>query len=109
MMKNKSVILKINELKKFDEDKRYKENIWSDDRSNISMICMRPGQEVTTHTHHFNHVWLVVEGQGEFTTAGETQVIESGQIVIVPPLVDHGIRNGSSGDLVIASITGQGD
>ena len=108
-MKNKSVILKINELKKFDEDKRYKETIWSDDRSNITMICMRPGQEITTHTHHFNHLWLVVEGQGEFTTKGETQTIESGQIVIVPPLVDHGIRNGSSGDLVIASITGQGD
>ena len=108
-MKNKSVILKINELKKFDEDKRYKETIWSDDRSNIIMICMRPGQEITTHTHHFNHLWLVVEGKGEFTTKGETQTIESGQIVIVPPLVDHGIRNGSSGDLVIASITGQGD
>ncbi len=108
-MKNKSVILKINELKKFNEDKRYKETIWSDDRSNISMICMRPGQEVTTHTHHFNHVWFVVEGQGEFTTGGETLVIESGQIVIVPPLVDHGIRNGSSGDLVIASITAQGE
>ena len=109
MMKNKSVILKIDELKKFDEDKRYKETIWSDERSNISMICMKPGQEATTHTHHFNHVFVVVEGQGEFTSGGETQVIEPGQIVIVPPLVDHGIRNGSSGDLVIASITAQGE
>jgi hypothetical protein len=38
MIKNKSVILKINELKKFNEDKRYKETIWTDERSNISMI-----------------------------------------------------------------------
>jgi mannose-6-phosphate isomerase-like protein (cupin superfamily) len=70
---------------------------------------MKPGQEATTHTHHFNHVFVVAEGQGEFTSGGETQVIEPGQIVIVPPLVDHGIRNGSSGDLVIASITAQGE
>lgn len=30
-------------------------------------------------------------------------------IVVVPPLEDHGIRNSSSDNLVIASITGQGD
>jgi quercetin dioxygenase-like cupin family protein len=50
-----------------------------------------------------------MEGKGEFMAAGEKQIIDTGKIVIVPPLVDHGIRNASAGDLVIASLTAQGD
>ncbi len=108
-MKNESLILDIQNLKKFSEDRRHHETIWSDKHSKINLICMRPGQEITTHTHHGNHIWLVMEGRGEFMAAGETQVIGTGKIVIIPPLVDHGIRNASAEDLVIASLTAQGD
>jgi len=54
-------------------------------------------------------MWIVLEGKGEFVSGKERQVIDTGKIVIVPPLVDHGIRNASDGNLVIASITAQGD
>ncbi|MBI4826983.1 MAG: cupin domain-containing protein [Nitrospirae bacterium] len=108
-MKNKSVVLDIAKLKKFSEEKRHHETIWSDKHSKINLICMKPGQEIITHTHHGNHIWVVMEGKGEFMTAGETQAIDIGKIVIVPALVDHGIRNASDEDLVIASLTAQGD
>jgi quercetin dioxygenase-like cupin family protein len=70
---------------------------------------MKPGQEIITHTHHGNHIWIVMEGRGEFQSTGETQVIDSGKIVIVPALEEHGIRNASKENLVIASITVAGD
>src|SRR5574340_1837540 len=105
----KTQILDVQKLKKFSEGKRHLETIWSDEHAKINLLGMKPGQEVTTHTHHGNHIWLVMEGKGEFVSAGEKQTIESGKIVIVPPLVDHGIRNGSEGDLVIASLTSAGD
>jgi len=105
----KPLVLDVQKLKKFDEAKRHQETIWSDKQSKINLLCMKPGQEIITHTHHGNHMWVVMEGSGEFRSAGETQTIEKGKIVIVPPLVDHGIRNASTGDLVIASFTAQGD
>jgi mannose-6-phosphate isomerase-like protein (cupin superfamily) len=105
----KTTVLDVQKLKKFDDAKRHQETIWSDTHSKINLLCMKPGQEITTHTHHGNHMWVVMEGSGEFRSAGETQVIEKGKIVIVPPLVDHGIRNSSKEDLVIASFTAQGD
>ncbi|MDA8419606.1 MAG: cupin domain-containing protein [Desulfobacteraceae bacterium] len=105
----KTQILDINQLKKFSDDKRHLEIIWSDHHTKISMICMKPGQEIVTHTHHGNHIWMVVEGQGEFLTGGKTKTIAPGQIVVVPALEDHGIKNSSSGNLVIASMTSQGD
>ena len=105
----KPTILDLNELKQFNDDKRSLETIWSDDHSKISLLCMKPGQEVHTHTHHGNHIWTVVEGEGEFFTGGKTETITLGQIVIVPAFEDHGIRNAGSVNLVISSMTVAGD
>ena len=105
----KPTILDLNKLKRFNDDKRSLETIWSDDHSKISLLCMKPGQEVHTHTHHGNHIWTVVEGEGEFFTGGKTETITLGQIVIVPAFEDHGIRNAGSVNLVISSMTVAGD
>ncbi len=105
----KTTVLDVQKLKKFSDEKRHQETIWSDEHSKINLLCMKPGQEIVTHTHHGNHLWVVIEGTGEFRSGKETQIIERGKIVIVPPLVDHGIRNASGENLVIASITAHGD
>jgi quercetin dioxygenase-like cupin family protein len=105
----KASILDIQKLKKFSDENYHKETIWSDKYGRINLICMKPGQEIITHTHHGNHIWIVMEGRGEFISGGEWRVIDSGKIVIVPPLVEHGIRNAEKEDLIIASIAGKGD
>lgn len=105
----KATVLDLGKLQKFNDDKRSLEAIWSDDHTKISLLCMKPGQEVHTHTHHGNHIWMVVEGEGEFFSAGKSQTITVGQIVIVPAFEDHGIRNAAAGNLVIASLNVAGD
>jgi mannose-6-phosphate isomerase-like protein (cupin superfamily) len=105
----KSQILDIQKLKQFSNDKRHQETIWSDEHARVSLICMKPGQEIVTHTHHGSHIWMVMEGRGEFLTGGKSQTIDVGQIVIVPALEDHGIRNATAENLVIASITAKAD
>lgn len=102
-------VFDMGKLKRFDDAKQVQETIWSDDQGRISMICMKPGQEIHTHTHHGNHVWTVVEGEGELLTGKESRPIRQGEIVVVPPFEHHGIRNGSEGNLVIASFTTLGD
>ncbi|AAR36298.1 cupin domain-containing protein [Geobacter sulfurreducens] len=105
----KSQVLDVQTLKTFNDEKRHQETIWSDDHARVSLICMKPGQEIVTHTHHGSHIWMVMEGTGQFQSGGKTQSITTGQIVIVPAFEDHGIRNASQENLVIASITAQGD
>ena len=106
----KTQILDFQKLKKFDDGKRHLETLWADEHSTIKLICMKPGQEIMTHTHHGNHIWVVLEGRAEFLSSDkETQVIDTGKIVIVPTLVEHGIRNASDENLVLASITAAGD
>ena len=105
----KARILDTRRLKKFSASGHHKETIWEDEQGRINLICMRDGQELTTHTHHGNHVWIVLEGTGEFFSGGKSEAIGAGNIVVVPALVEHGIRNAAGGDLVIASITAAGD
>ena len=105
----KTTVLDLAKLKKFNDDKRSLEEIWSDDHAKISLLCMKPGQEVHTHTHHGNHIWTVVEGEGVFFSGGKSQTITVGQIVIVPPFEDHGIKNAGPANLVISSMTVAGD
>lgn len=105
----KTVILDVQKLKKFSDDKRHQETIWTDEGSKINLICMKPGQEIVTHTHHGNHMWVVMEGKGEFQSGKDSHVLDVGKIVIVPALVEHGIRNASNENLVLASITAKGD
>lgn len=105
----KAQVITVKDVKKFDDAKRHQETIWSDDTARVSLLCMKPGQEVVTHTHHGSHIWTVMEGVGEFVSGKQVQTISAGQIVIVPALEEHGIRNASAENLVIASITGQGD
>lgn len=106
----KTQILDFQKLKKFGDEKRHMETIWADEHSTVKLICMKPGQEITTHTHHGNHIWVVLEGNGEFLSSDkETQGIDVGKIIIVPPLVEHGIRNASTQNLVLASIATAGD
>ena len=105
----KSVLLNIHDLKKFDEAKRHKQTIWSGDDGNISLLGLKSGQEVVTHTHHGSHIFIVVEGEGEYLSEGKALPLKPGVIVVVPALEHHGIKNTSPENLVIASITSQGD
>jgi len=106
----KTQILDVSKLKKFNDEKRSLETIWADDHATIKLICLKPGQEITTHTHHGNHMWVVMEGSGEFISSdSETQTIDAGKIVIVPALVDHGVSNKGKENLVLASFSVAGD
>ncbi len=105
----KTQIIDVHKLKKFSDEKRHQETVWTDEHSKINLLCMKPGQEIVTHTHHGNHIWIVMEGKGEFRSGKDSQVIDTGKIVVVPALVDHGIKNTGNENLVIASLTALGD
>ena len=101
-----NLILDIQKLKKFIDEKPSKELIWKSDSSRIMLICLKPGQEIKPHVHDGDHIWAVLEGSGEFLSSDkEAQVISKDNIVIAPEGKDHGIRNHTNENLVFASIT----
>jgi mannose-6-phosphate isomerase-like protein (cupin superfamily) len=104
MMKN--IILDVQQFKKFNDKKANKETLWTGNTSRINIINLRPGQEIKPHIHDGDHIWIILEGSGEFLSFNEeSSIIDVGKIVIAPAGEGHGIRNNTKGDLVFVSIT----
>ena len=102
----KNLILDIQKLKKFTDEKPSKELVWKGNTSRIMLICLKPGQEIKPHVHDGDHIWAVIEGSGEFLSSdNEAQVIGPDKMVVAPEGEAHGIRNHTNENLVFASIT----
>src|SRR5258708_955540 len=75
-----------------------------DYRSDLTNICVQPqirsrfrrvelGPVPDVHSHDLGgETFLVMEGQIEFTVAGEHVVCHSGQTIYVPPRTTHAVR-----------------
>ena len=67
---------------------------------------LKPGQEIKPHVHEGDHIWIVLEGSGEFLSSdGEAREIDRSKIVVAPSGEAHGVRNNTDENLVFASIT----
>lgn len=64
-----------------------------------------PAGHVTgSHRHPYDEVFVVLEGDAEFTVAGEAHPAHGGQVVVVPADVWHGFGNAGPTTLEMVSI-----
>jgi len=105
----KNLILDFEKIKKFTDEKPYKETLWESNSSRINLMNLKPGQEIKPHVHHGEHIWVILEGSGEFLSSEtEARPIATGNIIVAPEGQDHGVRNNTDKNLVFASITVSG-
>lgn len=57
----------------------------------LSMSLCRDDKDWTSvfHTHHFTELFFVLEGKGNFLFREETHEIEAGDLIIIPPYIEH--------------------
>jgi quercetin dioxygenase-like cupin family protein len=63
-----------------------------------------PGTGADKHRHPYEEVFIVLKGVIEVIVAGEMQMIESGNIVIIPPNTWHEFKNRSDEPLLMVNI-----
>lgn len=69
--------------------------------------AFEPGQEHASHAHAgTDKLYHVVEGRGEFTVGGETQLLERGALVFAPAGVAHGVKSVGPGRLLVLAVMG---
>jgi mannose-6-phosphate isomerase-like protein (cupin superfamily) len=63
--------------------------------TNVSFIIVeaRPGEGVKLHSHPYEEVFIVQEGQATYTVGNTSMEVTAGQIVIAPPEVPHKFVN----------------
>jgi mannose-6-phosphate isomerase-like protein (cupin superfamily) len=74
---------------------------------NISVTWLEvpAGAEQTLHSdEEAEQVYVVVRGAGTMSVAGDTQGVEEGDLILVPPATDHAIANDGEEALACISI-----
>lgn len=60
----------------------------------ITRVELEPGVEQELHTHEeAEQAYVVMSGSGTVSVAGDSQRLEPGDLVLVPPASDHGLAN----------------
>jgi len=64
--------------------------------------CFEPGQQHATHIHaDQDKLYLVLEGQGIATVGDEQRPVSSGDLVLAPAGVEHGMQAGEDTRMVV--------
>ncbi len=58
----------------------------------LSLVTFEPGTAVPEHAHPHEQMGLMIAGRLEFTIAGQTQILETGDIWRIPSHVPHSAR-----------------
>lgn len=71
----------------------------------VTWLEITPGSEQTLRSHEeAEQVYVVVRGAGTMSVAGDTQRVEEGDLILVPPATDHSIANDGEGELACVSV-----
>lgn len=82
-----------------------KSTIFESSRLLVGLNAFGPGQEHALHAHAGqDKVYQVVEGEGLFLLDGQELPMKSGDLLIAPEGVAHGVRNQGSGRLLVLAI-----
>lgn len=69
------------------------------------VYCLEPGQAQAAHVHdRATKLYLVLEGRGTFTLAGERRVLDPGGFAAAPPGVAHGVDADQDERLVVLAV-----
>jgi quercetin dioxygenase-like cupin family protein len=62
-----------------------------------NFVTFEPDAPAPLHRHVEQQIAIVLSGELEFTVAGETRIMRTGDCVVIPPWVEHGGVAGPEG------------
>ena len=71
----------------------------------VTWLSVPAGAEQSLHTREDGEqAYVVVRGAGRMSVAGDTQRVEEGDLILVPPATDHSVSNDGDAELACVSI-----
>jgi mannose-6-phosphate isomerase-like protein (cupin superfamily) len=73
--------------------------------TSVTWLEVPAGAKQTLRSHEeAEQVYVVVRGAGTMSVAGDTQGVEEGDLILVPPATDHSIANEGDSELACVSV-----
>ena len=94
--------IRVKDLAEFAPDKMAKIALATTDRSQLDLYCVAPGQSQKAHTHDAqDKIYYVLEGAGRFTLGESEERLVSGEALVAPAGVLHGLVNDGAEPLLV--------
>src|SRR4051812_31524713 len=86
-------------------DKMSKTTLFESSRLLVGLNAFEPGQSHALHAHAgMDKVYQVVDGAGVFLLDGRELPMRTGDLLVAPEGVAHGVRNDGPGRLLVLAI-----
>lgn len=83
-------------------DRMGKSTLFQSPRLLVGLNAFEPGQAHALHAHaEMDKMYQVVQGEGAFLLEGRELPMKAGDLLVAPAGVPHGVRNTSSGRLLV--------
>ena len=89
----------------FDPDKASKTDLWAGERLFVGLNCFEAGQTQKVHAHAgADKFYYVCSGRARLTVGEETREVATGEIVLAPAGVPHGVAEALERTVLLVGI-----
>lgn len=102
---NHPTVVRPEELAVYSPQKMGKATIFQSPRLLVGLNAFEPGQDHALHAHGGqDKMYLVLAGEGQFLLEGRELGMRSGDLLVAPENVPHGIRNTGTSRLLVLAV-----
>jgi len=87
----KARVLKAENLIEYQEGAVVSKEILRKNTGNITMFAFDKGEGLSEHTAPFDAIVQVIDGKAEITISGEKNILEKGNVIIMPANEPHSL------------------
>ncbi len=77
------------------------------DTGTLTLFAFDAGQGLSEHTAPFDAVVIILDGQAEITIGGDTNVVKTGEMLIMPANIAHALHANERFKMLLVMIRGQ--
>jgi quercetin dioxygenase-like cupin family protein len=104
-MDTQELLQHLPERAQFSGAKMTKLDCFRSDRLLVGLNCFEPGQEQRVHTHAgADKFYVVVSGKARFVVGSRTVEARSGDLIVAPAGVPHGVEQALERTVVLVAI-----
>ena len=81
-----------NESIEYSEGAIVSKTVLKKETGNISLFAFAEGEALSEHTAPFDALIEVVDGKGEIIIGGKSNILETGQTIIMPANIPHAVK-----------------
>ncbi|MDP7528150.1 MAG: cupin domain-containing protein [Candidatus Marinimicrobia bacterium] len=105
-MQESPPVSNINDLVEYQSESVVSRTLIKGEKGSITLFAFEQGQGLSEHTAPFDAFVHVTDGEAEVTVAQESQVVQAGQMIILPANIPHALQANIPFKMVLVMVKG---